>query len=75
MTCASWLSPRGEVFAFLKSPALRKRLSARCGRDGTFSLPNVPATRALAEITGGKGVRARLTECSDNHAVHECSWV
>ena len=36
---------------------------------------NVPAIRALAVITGGKGVRATMVEHSEIHAIYECSWL
>ena len=36
---------------------------------------NEPALHTIVELTGGKSVRARMTEWSDVSATYECSWI
>jgi hypothetical protein len=43
--------------------------------DHWNSLSNVPALRALAELTGGRAVRARMLDHGDLHTTYECSWL
>ena len=65
-TLANEIRDRSAVSRMTFPPGLHDRVNLSS---------NVPALRAMAVITGGKGVKARMLEYSETHALYECTWV